>query len=181
MEASVEYFENPGKENTARVLELVAEKARARDVKKVVLASTTGKTAVKARDAFQNEDFELVVVPHQYGFRGKPSAFPEDLAESLEEDGVTVHWGTMLFHTRELYKSGTPGALAQILRCFCQGMKVCFEITYMAADGGCVAAGEQVIAVGGTRSGADTAVYATASTSQAPGDLNIHEILCMPR
>jgi len=180
MEATVEYFENPGEENTDRVLQLVARKAEARDVDKVVLASTTGATAIKARDAFQDTDIQMVIVPHQYGFRGQPSKFPEDLAESLREEGHVVHWGTMLFHTQDLYRNGTPRALATVLRCFCQGIKVCFEITYMAADGGCVDAGEQIIAVAGTGSGADTAVYASASTSQQPGDLDIHEILCMP-
>jgi hypothetical protein len=181
MEAKVKYFETPGEENTDEVLELVAKKASGREVEKVVLASTTGATAIKARDAFRDSDIQLVVVPHQYGFRGEPSKFPEDLAESLRDEGHMVHWGTMLFHTRDLYRSGGPRAIATTLRCFCQGMKVCFELTYMAADGGCIGDGEEIIAVAGTGSGADTAVYATASTSQAPGDLNIHEILCMPR
>jgi hypothetical protein len=50
----------------------------------------------------------------------------------------------------------------------------------MAADGGHVARGEEVIVVSGTGRGADTAVVAIASTSNKVHDLHITEILCKP-
>jgi len=70
--------------------------------------------------------------------------------------------------------------MAIILRTICQGMKVCVETILMAADGGLVAKGEEIIAVSGTHQGADTAVVAIASTSTALHDLHITEILCKP-
>jgi hypothetical protein len=59
-------------------------------------------------------------------------------------------------------------------------MKVCLEILLMAADGGMVDRGEKVIVVAGTGRGADTAVLATASTSNRIKEVRIHEILCKP-
>jgi hypothetical protein len=108
------------------------------------------------------------------------SKFPRELVTTLEEKGHKVHFGTMLFHTDALYGNGVPTALANILRCFCQGIKVCFEIAFMAADGGCVDEGEKIIIVAGTHAGADTAIVATASTTQAPRRFKVHEIICMP-
>ena len=98
----------------------------------------------------------------------------------LDQKGHKVYFGTMLFHTDALYGVGAPTALANLLRCFCQGMKVCFELAFMAADGGCVATGEKTILIAGTGAGADTAICATASTTQAPGGFKVHEIICMP-
>jgi hypothetical protein len=57
---------------------------------------------------------------------------------------------------------------------------VCVEIVLMAADGGHVAKGEQVVVVSGTARGADTAVVASASTSTALHELHITEIICKP-
>jgi len=59
-------------------------------------------------------------------------------------------------------------------------MKVAVEIMLMAADGGCIDAGEKVIAITGTGRGSDTAVVATASTSTKLHDLHITEIICKP-
>lgn len=70
--------------------------------------------------------------------------------------------------------------MANLLRAFGQGTKVCIEIIMMACDGGCVDIGEKVIAVAGTGSGADTAVLATAAPSTKITSLRIHEIICKP-
>jgi len=180
MKEQITYFEQTGKENTDEVLALVKQKAKARGVSKIVLASTTGYTARKALDLFAEDDVQLIVIPHQLGFDKPESKFPRDLISILEEKGHKVYFSTMLFHTDAFYGTGAPTALANLLRCFCQGMKVCFEMAFMAADGGCVGAGEKVMIVAGTGAGADTAVYATASTTQAPREFKVHEILCMP-
>ena len=73
-----------------------------------------------------------------------------------------------------------PQAMANLLRVFGQGTKVCMEIIMMACDGGCIGIGEKVIAVAGTGSGADTAVLATAAPSTKITSLRIHEIICKP-
>jgi len=179
MEEKVVYFEAPGEGNTAEVLRLARERAQARSITKVVLASTRGETARIAADAFADTAIRLVVVPHQFGF-GDVQRFPEQLATELEQKGHRVHFGTMLFHTEELYGTRAPRALANILRVFGQGMKVCVEILLMACDGGAVVPGEKVVAVAGTASGADTAVVATCAPSTRLAQLRIHEIVCKP-
>ena len=70
--------------------------------------------------------------------------------------------------------------MANLLRTFCQGMKVCVEITFMAVDGGHVAPGEQVVVVAGTGRGADTAIVAVAASSTRLPELHITEIICKP-
>lgn len=180
MERKVIYFESNVPENTDTTLELVKERFSGLGIKKVVLASTTGATAQKAMEFFKDTRVQLVVVPHQFGFRRKVNLFPPELAQTLREAGHAVHFGTMLFHTGDLYGSTTPTLLANLLRCFCQGVKVCFEIVLMAADAGLVTPGEKVIAVAGTGRGADTALVMQASTSQQPERLRVNEIICKP-
>lgn len=180
MERKVIYFESNVPENTDTTLELVKERISDLGIKKVVLASTTGATARKAMDLFKDTGVQLIVVPHQYGFRRKTNLFPPDLVQTLRDAGHAVHFGTMLFHTDGLYGTSTPTLLANILRCFSQGVKVCFEIVLMATDAGLLTAGEKVIAVAGTGRGADTALVMQASTSQQPGRLRVNEIICKP-
>lgn len=181
MEKKIVYFESgePGYANTEETLRLAIEEARRRGIKKIVLASTTGETARLAAAHLTGTGITLVVVPHQYGFTQR-QLFPPELVTELEQQGHRVHFGTMLFHTDNFYGSGTGEAMAIVLRTICQGMKVCVEIVLMAADGGLVARGEEVIAVSGTHRGADTAVLALASTSTALHELHITEILCKP-
>jgi len=102
------------------------------------------------------------------------------LVKELEEKKHMVQFGTMLFHTGDLYGTNAPMALANILRIFGQGMKVCIEITMMACDGGCIKMGEKVIVVAGTGSGTDFAVVATAASSTNITSLRINEIICKP-
>ena len=179
MERTVVYFEKPGRANTRETLRLAAQEAEQRGVRKIVLASTTGDTARAAAALFSGTQVRLIVVPHQYGFT-QTQRFPPDLVVELEQQGHRVHFGTMLFHTDGLYGGGSAEAMAMVLRTICQGMKVCVETLLMAADAGLVAKGEEVIAVSGTRRGADTAVVAFPSTSAALQDLHITEIICKP-
>lgn len=180
MEETITYFEKEGMENTAATLRLAAERAGARGIKKLVLASTTGETARLALERFSGSGIKMVVVPHQYGFGPGRQRFPAELKKELEEKGHRVHFGTMLFHTDGFYGATTPTVMAIILRTLCQGLKVAVEIILMATDGGCIAAGEKVVAVTGTGRGADTAVVATAANSTKLNELHITEIICKP-
>jgi len=180
MEAKITYFEAPGTENTAATLDLAKKRAEEVGAERVIVASTTGATAREAMRVFAGSAVKLVVVPHQRGFRDQ-ERFDMEVAAELERDGHRVHWGTMLFHTDELYGSGVGTALANMLRTFGQGMKVCLEILLMATDGGAVTRGDTVVVVAGTGRGADTAILATASSSNRIREVRVHEILCKPR
>ncbi len=145
MEGRIVYFEEGGAQNTQATLDLVSERLGSKDIKKIILASTTGDTARRAMEFFRDQEVTLVVVPHQFDFHRDKNAFPPD-----------------------------------ILRSFCQGVKVCFEIVYMAADAGLVAGGEKVMAIAGTGRGSDTALVMQAASTQHSRRLKVHEILCKP-
>ena len=179
MEEKITYFETPGIDNTGETLRLALERAEARGINKILLASTRGDTARLAAERYAGKDIKLVVVPHQYGFMQEQRFTPE-LVSELEQKGHKVHFGTMLFHTENFYGNRASTSLANMLRVFCQGMKVVVEITLMTADAGCVAIGEQVVVVTGTGRGADTAAVVTASTSTKLADLHVTEIICKP-
>jgi hypothetical protein len=181
IEEKIVYYETPGKENTETTLKLALERAQARGVKKIVLASTWGDTARLAAERWANSGIKIIVVPHQYGFMSEgKQRFPMDLKAELEKKGHEVHFGTMIFHTDNMLGVNVPRALANILRNLCQGMKVCYEIVMMATDGGRVAEGEQVVVVAGSGRGSDTAVVAIASSSVHIAELHITEIICKP-
>lgn len=180
MESKIVYFEDVKAENTDIVFELVQERLNAGGINKVVIASTMGATARKAMDFFQESGVKLVVVPHQFDFMREVNPFPQELVKTLREAGHEVHFGTMLFHTENLYESNTPTLMANVLRCFSQGIKVCFEIVLMTTDAGLLTKGEKVIAVAGTGRGSDTALVMQASSSRNMKKLRINEILCKP-
>jgi hypothetical protein len=181
MEEKIVYFEQPGKDNTDETLKLALERAKARGINKIILASTRGDVARLAAERWAGSGIRMIVIPHQFGFgmAGK-QLFPEELITELEKQGHRVYFGTMLFHQEDFLGTNAPRALANILRTFCQGMKVCVEILLMAANGGMVSTGENVVVVAGTGRGADTAVVAVAAPSYHLSDAHITEIICKP-
>ncbi len=170
MESRIVYFEEFGTGNTEATLRLVQERLGHKDIKKIVLASTTGTTAQRAMDFFQDQGVKLIVIPHQFDFIREKNAFPQEVVKALKESGHEVHFGTMLFHTDEFYGSNNATTMANLLRCFCQGVKVCFEIVLMATDAGLVTSGEKVIAIAGTGWGSDTALVMQAASTSTSGD-----------
>jgi hypothetical protein len=70
--------------------------------------------------------------------------------------------------------------MAYTLRTFGQGTKVAIEIALMAADAGLVRTDEDIIAVGGTSEGADTALVIKPANSFSFFDLKVREIICKP-
>ena len=180
MEEKIVYFEEPGIGNTEVTLNLALERAKDRGIKKVLLASTRGDTARQLAQKLAGTGIRMVVVPHQYGFGPAGQRFPKALVDELQGQGHSVYFGTMLFHTDGFFATNEPRLMANLLRTFCQGMKVAVEITLMAANGGLVAAGENVVVVTGTGRGADTAVVAIAATSTNLSDFHVTEIICKP-
>jgi hypothetical protein len=179
-EEKIVYFEKPGKGNTAQVIRLVEERAQARGINRFSVASTRGATARDFLKAVTGTDPRLVIVLWQFGFKGEDQPFPQELAGELRAKGHQVHFGTMLFHTAAFYSTNAPQAMANLLRTFGLGTRVCLEILLMACDGGCIRIGEKVIAVAGTGGGADMALVASAAPTTRLSSLRIHEIICKP-
>jgi hypothetical protein len=186
MEAKTVYFERPSKENTDEVLRIAGQRARELGIKTVVVASTQGDTAAQAVEALKG--LRVVIVSHSQGFREpNTNTFTEENRRIVESKGGIIFTGTHLFAgvsraVRNKFNTYAIGDLfASVLRLFGDGMKVVAEISMMAADAGLVRTDEEIIAIGGTSHGADTAVVLTPVNSQDFFDLKIKEILCKPR
>ena len=180
MENKIVYFEdtkNP--ENTDVTFKLTEERMKELNINNLVIASTKGVTARKALEYFKDKGIKLIIVTHQYGFARKENPFPQELVKELRDAGHEVHTATMLFHADKFYGTSTPTLMANLLRTFGEGVKVCFEIVFSATDGGYLKNGEKVAAIAGTGSGADTALIMQASTTQQL-KLRVNEILCKP-
>ncbi|MHA1859535.1 MAG: pyruvate kinase alpha/beta domain-containing protein [Candidatus Asgardarchaeia archaeon] len=185
LEEKIVYFDLPGKDNTEETLRLALERAEKRGIKNVVVASTKGYTAKKAAELFKG--FNLVIVTHSTGFkeRGK-NEFDEEIREKLVKRGIkvltTIHALAGVDRAiRKRFDTICPvEIIAHTLRRFGEGMKVCVEISMMAADSGMIPVDEDVIAIAGTGEGADTALVIKPAYSWEFFNLKIKEIICKP-
>jgi hypothetical protein len=73
------------------------------------------------------------------------------------------------------------GIVSATLRCFGQGTKVCFEIIGMAVDAGMVPPGQEVVVIGGSGGGADTALVMKPEHAKSFFDTQVLEVICKPR
>jgi len=185
MELKTVYFENPGSENTEAVLRIARQRAEELGIKNVVVASTSGDTAVRAMDVLQG--LRVIVVRHVTGFRApNVQEFTEENKQIVESKGGVIVTAAHAFSgisiaIRNKYKApGVGMIIADTLRTFGQGIKVTCEIALMAADAGVVRTDEDVIAIGGSSQGADTAIVLTPVNTHMFFDLKIKEILCKP-
>ena len=71
--------------------------------------------------------------------------------------------------------------VAHTLRRMGQGVKVAVEVSVMAADAGLIPTGGEVIAIGGSGKGADAAIVLKPAHMNNFFDLEILEIIAMPR
>ncbi len=186
MERKIVYFEEKGEKNTDETLRLAKERALELDIKHVVVASTSGKTGKKAIDVFEGTGVNVVVVSHQFGYK-KPNKLEmdEDLRKFIESKAKLVV-GSDLFTTVPKLTQKCGGwnpfnIVADTLRLFCEGMKVCIEIAVMASDAGAIPTDEEVIAVAGTTRGADTAIVLKPANVHRFFEIDVREIICMPR
>lgn len=188
MQKTVIYFMKPGPDNTGDCLEIVKTAAADLNCKNIVVASTNGDTGRLFAEGMKDRDVNLVIVTHSHGFK-EPNTIEltDEAREAITAAGATIYTGTMITHSIEtsLAKSFSgvyPTLLvAQTLRIFGQGIKVCCEIVMMAADAGLIPEGEEVIAVAGTGYGADTVAVLKAMPSKRFLDLRVLEILAKPR
>ncbi|MCJ7742670.1 MAG: hypothetical protein MUO95_08335 [Methanoregula sp.] len=185
------YFEKQGEGNTLDAARFAIERAKELQIRTIVVASTSGKTARVFFDAMNGSGLELVVVTHVVGF-SKPGEweFSAELADQLQKKGVHIVTGTHALSGLERALSRSPKvgggsrteAIAEALRrVVAVGLKVAVECVLMAADQGVIGINEEVIAVGGTASGADTVCVIRPAHSASFFDLQVREIVAMPR
>ena len=190
-EGRVCYFERPGPENTADAALFAVERAQALGLDTVVVASTTGRTALQFLETMMDTGLRLVVVTHAVGFSAPGEwEFDPDTARTLREAGATVVTGTHVLSglERAFSASAKVGggsrseAVAEAFRrVIAVGLKVAVECVLIAADQGAVPVDREVVACGGTGSGTDTVVVVRPAHTSRFFDCQVRELVAMPR
>ena len=129
MKREIVYFSEPGKNNTNNVVKLSAERARELGIKNIVVATTTGETAIAVAETFQGQDVSIIAVTLHAGTWEKYEAPHPDKVERAEAIGVKfltcthalmgnlstgimrkfggISWSDLIAHTYYTFSQGT--------------------------------------------------------------------------
>ena len=186
-ERRIFYFDSKGPINTDKTLEIALDCCKERQIQKVVVASSTGETALKLH-AIAPAEAGIIAVTYSAGSR-----FSEEVQQFLENrdeimsKGITIVRGMHALSATEKafqnqYKTSMMplNIVADSLRMFCHGVKVCVEIAIMAAEAGHISPDQEVVAVAGSHRGADTAVVLKPAYAANMFETRIKILLCMP-
>ena len=184
MEGKVLYFDKPGKGNTDATLQIARQRAKELGVKQIVVASTHGYTAKRAREVFEGLGAEVIAVTICAGYDEEGWTMTASERSDLQSRGITVL--TCLHALGDDVSEGVGGTspatiVRETLYRFCQGMKVAVEVAVMAADAGLLDTTRETIAVAGTGEGADTAIVLKPACARRFKELEVCEILAKPR
>jgi hypothetical protein len=194
IERKITYFRYCGEVNTEKVLHAAKLRCEEKGLNKVVIASETGRSAIKALNIFKGTKIKLIVVTHYpattWGPKGdipiglKRKEYAKTL-KKLEENGVKIVQGTRPFAppTRSInWEFPTPeGIIDKTLEIFGAGTKIAIEAAVMATDAGEVDAGEEIVSCAGTYKGLDTAlVVKTAYSGGFFKEFEVREIIAKP-
>jgi len=188
------YFYHRGEINTGKALELARDRALELGIKKMVVASETGRSGLKALRVLEGTGVALIVVTHYpANTRGPKGDIPIGLGQSeyahvkqfLEKQGAVIVQGTRPFGGvgRALgWESPVPATfIDKTLELFGAGVKIAIEAALMATDAGVLEEGEQVITLVGTYKGLDTAlVVQTAYSGNIFTNFEVLEVVAKP-
>lgn len=180
------YWDTRGGKNTGSTVSAALLRAGELGLKHIVVASCSGKSAELFLGHTQN--YEIVCVTHQVGFYkpGEDEMAPE-IRSKLIEGGIkvltTTHLMAGLDRACRIKFGGVYPAeiVASTLRMFGQGLKVCVEVAGMALDAGLIPHEVEIVSLGGTGEGLDTAAVIMPAHSQNFFDTQVREIICKPR
>lgn len=186
VEIPCRYFLKPGPANTAAVLEAACRRARELAIGRLVVATCSGRTAFAALKQAAGS-LKVIAVTHVTGFEGpNVQELGDEERQSLIAQGASVLTCAHAFGgvgrgvRNRLGTYQVDEVMAHTLRLFGQGTKVAIEISLMAADAGLVRTDEDIVAVGGTGKGADTALVLRPATSAHVLELKVKEVICKP-
>ena len=168
LERTITYFDAPGEENTAAVLNIARERAEGLGISHILIPSVRGATAEKSLDFFATDNLTLFFVGTD------PARFSPEAKNRVEAAGFKL-----VFYKEVDYQYADE--VKNAFRRFGQGTKVAVELTLIAAQIELVEPGTEVVALGGSAKGLDTALVTKAATSDEFYELEIREILCKPR
>lgn len=181
-------FENAGRQNTEECVRIAVQKAIELDCE-IVAASTLGLTAGILLDTAEELGFKnkiVIVRGCSWKHRNGQNLMPAEKKAELIARGATI---VTAEHALSAGERGLSGKLkgygpleimAETLRMFGQGTKVCVETSIMALNADELTFGKPVVAIGGSHRGCDTALVVTPSFSSTILETVIHEILCKP-
>ncbi|MDZ7342095.1 MAG: hypothetical protein ONB27_12130 [candidate division KSB1 bacterium] len=185
---TIHYFDAPGPQNSDAVIQAAKQRIQELGIQHVVVASTTGATALKLWQELHDLRINLVCVGEHFGFwGGDKQKFLDSTRQELEDKGVRVFIGSHALSgvgrsiTNKFKGISHTEIIAYTLRQFGQGVKVCVEIAIMAADAGLIPTDQEVVAIGGTSKGADAAIVLKPAHMNNYFDLEIREIIAKPR
>lgn len=185
MRKDILYFDKPGPDNTDACVAAAFDRAQELGLRYLVVASTTGDTAEKARAAVGDRDIKVVCVTYHAGFREGDLTMPPERRQELRDQGIDV---VICSHAlsgveRSLKNTfntiGPVELMAYAFRLFGQGMKVAIEIAVMAADAAAAPTSENIICLGGSGKGCDAAIVVRAAHQNNFFDLRVREIIAM--
>ena len=193
IERKAYYFKYCGEINTDKLLEIVKQRCVKHGPKTVVIASETGRSAIKALELFKGTDIKMIIVTHYpaktWGPKGeipiglRRREYAANL-KMLEDNGVKVVQGTRPFAppSRALNWNLTLEAvLDKTLELFGAGTKIAIEAAVMATDAGEINEGEDIISCAGTFKGLDTALLVkTAYSMNFFKEFEVKEIIAKP-
>jgi len=182
------YFERPGPHNTHEVIEAVKRRCKEIAISYIVVASNSGTTALALWEAMRDSDVKIISVSGHAGWSGgdEPS-MSQEKKDELGANGVKVLTASHVLSGVARSISNKFGGVSHVeiiahtLRLLGQGMKVAVEISVMAADAGLIPTDAEIIAIGGSGKGADFAAVIKAAHMNNFFDLEIREIIAMPR
>lgn len=172
---------------TDKTLRLGLVRARELGIRHMVVASTTGSTALRLGRGLP-PGVKAVCVTHHTGFR---SPGKNELTAATERKLAAL--GLPVLRTTHVFAGverairlrfgglGPAETVAWTYRTLGEGTKVAVEIATMALDAGLIPFGEDIVAIGGTGRGADTALVLRPAHSRQFFDTRVREIVCKPR
>ena len=178
-------FPSPGPENTEITL-----RASKLGIRYIVVASVTGRTALEAKNLSEQLRYSgrLVMVTQHTGWAeaGK-SQMKEKNRKLLRGSRCQIVTSThALSSIARSYRTKFGGIdlleiVAEAFRRFSQGVKAAIESAIMAADAGAIPVDEDIIAIAGTGTGADSAIVIRAANQNRFFDMKVREVIAMPR
>jgi len=193
-EKKIFYFDEEGKVNTPKVIDLALKKAEELDINIILVFTSDGETAFNLRE--KNNDIDIIAVSfpanqeiHVPDSKNKdkfkniiPKTSNNEIKKRFEEKNICLVLSNMPFDdliipgTRDTKKVAIKNSFSLISR----GLSLCVQAVLMATDSGALNPGEEVIAIS-----ADTGIVAAASNSSylfhPNKGLSINEIFCKPK
>ena len=200
MKRSVTYFEEPGPQNTEAVIAAIKERIVEGDIRTIIVASESGRTALALAEALKDADVRVICVAAYAGYQDVLNriwpGIKAEMRSKLDDLGVKVldetPWIFGCTFDTAFLKDSAPATIIHkfMSRAFGFGIKTCIEVALLTAEAVPLEQDKDAIAVAGTGwlgGGADAAIVVRAAPVydgaflKNEGGVEVREILAMPR